>query len=213
MPKKNIRNLCGQPLISWTVDAALKSKFIDQVVVNSDSDEILGIAAGEGVVADKRDQALATDTASSIDVALDLLKRFDSFDILVWLQPTSPLRNERHIDEALELLCDTKASSVVSVAKASHPPAWVNVLDESGGLSRFCSSQVANKRSQDLGEYYRLNGAIYISLIDTIKVNKKFVDTTSRAYIMSDFDSVDIDTLLDFKFAEFLLQDRVHSNA
>jgi CMP-N,N'-diacetyllegionaminic acid synthase len=104
LPNKNILNLAGKPLIEWSIDAALKSKYIDKVVVSSDDENILKIAKDKCDII-KRPKELATDTASSIDVIKHVLDNLEKkYDYIVLLQPTSPLRNEKHIDEAIEFL-------------------------------------------------------------------------------------------------------------
>lgn len=206
LPGKNIKDFHGKPLINWTVEAALSCHYIDRVVVNSDSEEILKTAALPGVTLDKRQDSLATDTATSVDVALDVLTRFSDFDVLLWLQPTSPLRTTAHIKQALEFYVSNNATSVISVCPVSHSPLWMNTLDKRGRLSNFYKPEVVNKRSQDHADYYQLNGAIYIKNISDILQSKRFLDRDSYAYVMSQQCSVDIDSALDFKIAECMYQ-------
>lgn len=204
LPGKNIKIFQGKPLIVWTIDAALKCEYIDKVIVNSDSDKILAASRLPNVVLDKRRLELATDTSTSIDVALDVLDRFPGFDILVWLQPTSPLRTAIHISEALGKYRELGASSIASVCSVDHSPQWINELDSNGGLSKFYSAETVNKRSQDLGEFVQLNGAIYINEIADLYQEKSFLSKKTLAYVMSREQSVDIDSMLEFRFAEFL---------
>jgi len=121
LPNKNILNLSGKPLIAWSIEAALKSEYIDDIVVTSDSDKILEIARNYDVITIKRPYYLASDTANSIDVIKHVIENVDGkYDYLVLLQPTSPLRNEKHIDEAIELLDIKKADAIISVCEMEH---------------------------------------------------------------------------------------------
>ena len=204
LPGKNMLPFHGEPLIAHTIKAGNKSEFIDKVVVSSDSQTILDYCDEMGICSYKRPQGLAEDTSTSIDVALDVLEHFPEFDVLVWLQPTSPLRLNIDIDSALKLYIEKNAESVVSVCEAAHSPLWMSTLSENSKLESFISYEATNKRSQDLETYYLLNGAIYITRIDSFRNDKAFLTKNSYAYIMPQERSVDIDTAFDFKLAELM---------
>jgi len=207
LPNKNILDLCGKPLIAWSIEAAKKSKYIDKVVVSSDRDKILEIAKEYGVEALKRPDFLATDTASSVDVVKHVIENYPEFEYIVLLQPTSPLRNEKHIDEAIELLKKRKADAVISVCEVNHSPLWSNTLPKNFSMENFLKDDIKNKRSQDLPKYYRLNGAIYISKTDKfLEQNTFFLDKNIFAFVMERKNSVDIDDVVDFKLAEVLIK-------
>ena len=206
LPNKNILDLNGKPLIAWSIEAAKKSKYIDKIVVSSDSEEILKIAKKYDVNIIKRPDELATDTASSIDVVKHVIKNYPGYEYIVLLQPTSPLRTEKHIDEAIELLERKKADAVISVCEMDHSPLWSNILPENLSMENFLREDVKNKRSQDLPKYYRLNGAIYICKTDKfLEKNTFFLDQNIYAYVMDRKSSVDIDNEIDFKLVEVLL--------
>jgi len=208
LPNKNILNLAGKPLIAWSIEAAKKSKYIDEVVVSSDSEKILDIAKEYNIKALKRAKYLATELASSIDVLKDVLGNFKNYDYLVLLQPTSPLRDETHIDKAIELLKKKNADAVISVCQMEHSPLWANTLDESLSMENFLKDEVKNKRSQDLPRYFRLNGAIYICKIDKfLEENSLMLKNNIYAYIMDRKSSIDIDEEIDFKLAEVMLSE------
>jgi CMP-N-acetylneuraminic acid synthetase len=209
LPNKNILNLNGKPLIVWSIEAAKKSKYIDDIVVTSDSDKILEIAKKNNIIALKRPEKLATDCATTVDVIRNVIENMnEKYEYLVLLQPTSPLRNEKHIDEAIELLETKKADAIISVCEMEHSPLWSNVLPDDLSMKNFLRKDIKNKRSQDLEKYYRINGAIYISKIDKfLKQNTLFLDENIYAYIMNRKSSVDIDDEIDFKLAEVLLND------
>jgi len=212
LPNKNILDLNGKPLIAWSIEAAKKSKYIDEIVVSSDSNEILEIAQKYNVKTIKRPDELATDTASSVDVVKHVAENYPGYEYVVLLQPTSPLRNKKHIDEAIELLEKKNADAIISVCEMDHSPLWSNTLPESLSMKNFLREDVKNKRSQDLPTYYRLNGAIYICKTDRLlEQNTFFIKDNIFAYIMDRKSSVDIDDEIDFKLAEVLLLNEKNS--
>jgi CMP-N-acetylneuraminic acid synthetase len=123
------------------------------------------------------------------------------------LQPTSPLRDARHIDEAIELLDEKDADAIVSVCEMEHSPLWSNSLNESLSMQGFLKDEVLNKRSQDLETYYRLNGAIYICKIEKLLEEKSFLlKNNIFAYVMSRERSIDIDEKIDFDIANLFIK-------
>ena len=207
LPNKNILNLNGKPLTAWSIEAAKKSTKIDDVVITSDSEKILNIAKQYNVKAIKRPDFLANDTATTFDAIKHAIETLDDkYEYIVLLQPTSPLRNEKHIDEAIELLEQKNADAVISVCEMEHSPLWSNTLPENLDMSNFLRDEVKNKRSQDLDKYYRLNGAIYICRTDRLLKEKTFfIKDKIYAYIMDRKSSVDIDDEIDFKLAKVIL--------
>ena len=207
LPRKNILDLCGKPLISWSIEAALKSKYISKVVVSSDDEEILNISSNFGADIIKRPYELANDTATTFDTVKHTIDNFENYDYIVLLQPTSPLRNEKHIDEAIELLEEKQADAIVSVCEMDHSPLWSNTLPKDGNMNNFLRDEVLNKRSQDLEKYYRVNGAVYICKTDKLLENKSFfLKDNIFAYIMDRKSSIDIDEEIDFLFAERVIE-------
>jgi CMP-N,N'-diacetyllegionaminic acid synthase len=207
LPRKNILDLAGKPLISWTIEAARQSKYLDGIIVSTDDEEIAEVASSCGASVVIRPDDLASDTASSLDVVFHAIEsQVINYDYILLLQPTSPLRSYNHINEAIELLFDKKADAVVSVCETEHSPLWANVLPENGNMDNFLVSDVKNKRSQDLPSFYTLNGALY--LVDKNKLQSEksfFLDKNTYAYLMSREDSIDIDTLLDFQIADLIM--------
>lgn len=206
LPRKNVLDLAGKPLIAWSIEAGLKSEYIDKVIVTSDDDEILDIAKKFGSDIIKRPDELASDTATSFDAIEHTIQNTYKYDYIILLQPTSPLRNEKYIDEAIELLDSKEAAAVVSVCEMDHSPLWSNTLPENSSMTFFLRDEVKNKRSQDLEIYYRLNGAIYIC--DTVRLLQEksfFIKDNIFAYTMDRKSSIDIDEKIDFKMANLLL--------
>jgi CMP-N,N'-diacetyllegionaminic acid synthase len=211
LPKKNILNLAGKPLIAWTIETALKSKYIDRIVVSTDDDKIATVSKKYGAdVPFMRPGYLATDESTSIDVVLHSLdkleKNGEKYDFIILLQPTSPLRSSKNIDESIELLDEIKCDAVISVCKVEHSPLWTNTIPESGDLSNFLDSSIVNKRSQDLECYYRLNGAIYLCDVDRLRNEITFfLKSNCIAYKMKEEESIDIDNKIDFQLAEVIV--------
>ncbi|MDD2699109.1 MAG: acylneuraminate cytidylyltransferase family protein [Arcobacteraceae bacterium] len=207
LPRKNVLDLCGKPLIAWSIEAGLNSKYVDKVVVTSDDDEILNISKKFGAETIKRPDELASDTATTFDTIKHTIDNLEKYDYIVLLQPTSPLRNENHIDEAIELLEQRNADAVIGVCEMDHSPLWSNTLPQGGNMNSFLKDEILNKRSQDLDKYYRLNGAIYICKTEKILEEKSFfLKDNIFAYVMDRKCSIDIDEEIDFKIAEFMIQ-------
>ncbi|MEZ8470165.1 cytidylyltransferase domain-containing protein [Vibrio splendidus] len=207
LPNKNILKLMGKPLINWSIEAALECRYVDQVIVSTDSETIQTTAKHCGAyVPELRPDELSSDTATTEDVILYTLENHAiDADILILLQPTSPLRNVDHIDKSLELFIKKQAKSIVSVTPCEHPIQWCNTLPSNGSLHGFVKPE-SKKRSQDLEPYYRLNGAIYIYDVEEIRKEKR-IDyyTNSYAFIMQNKYSIDIDNEQDFALAQFFL--------
>lgn len=209
LPRKNVLDLAGKPLIAWSIEAGLKSKYIDKVIVTSDDDEILGIANEFGSDTIKRPDELASDTATSFDAIKHTINNIDRYDYIVLLQPTSPLRTADQIEEAIELLESKSADAVISVCEMDHSPLWSNTLPNDNSMQGFLRDEILNKRSQDLEPYYRLNGAIYICDTNRLLEEKSFLFKENIfAYKMDRESSVDIDEKIDFQFAEILIKGR-----
>lgn len=206
LPRKNVLDLAGKPLIAWSIEASLESKYIDQVIVTSDDEEILEISKQFGAVTIKRPEELASDTATTFDAIKHTIDNMEKYDYVVLLQPTSPLRNFKYIDEAIELLEFKNADAVVSVCEMDHSPLWSNTLPDDGNMSSFIREEIKNKRSQDLEKYYRLNGAIYICKTDKLLDEKSFMlKDNIFAYKMDRKSSIDIDEEIDFLITNFMM--------
>ncbi len=213
LPRKNIKPLLGKPLIVWTIEQALSSKYLDRVVVSTDDKEIADISKKYGAeVPFMRPKELATDKSKGIDVVLhtiNWLKENDNrkqYDLIMLLQPTSPLRKSENIDKATELLFLKEAKTIVSVCEVDYHPLWANTLPEDGCMKDFIIQEIMNKNRQELPVFYRLNGAIYLAYCDYIKQCKSFMGKETFAYIMPREKSIDIDSEVDLKLAEILIK-------
>lgn len=200
LPRKNVLKAGGKPLIAWSIEAALNSRVVSRVVLSSDDDEIIEAAKAFGCsVPFRRPDHLASDTATSMDVVLHAIDEVPGFDIIMLLQPTSPLRTALDIDAAFETLKTEHAPSCVSVTEAEQSPYWMYRLDERSKLHSLFPAGPMAQRRQDLPSVYRLNGAIYIARIDWLRETKNFVTNETVAYIMNQHNSLDIDTPEDFE--------------
>ena len=207
LPRKNILPLAGKPLILWTLEAGIKSKYVDMLVVSSDDSEIIRLSSKMDIQTIVRPKELATDEASSFSAVKHVVENIDeTFDFIILLQPTSPLRNEIDIDEALEFLVQKGADAVISVCEMEHSPLWSNTLPEDKSMEGFLKDDIKGIRSQDLPKYYRINGAIYICKTARLMNEKTFfIDDNIFAYKMDRKRSVDIDLKEDFLLAESLM--------
>jgi CMP-N,N'-diacetyllegionaminic acid synthase len=211
---KNLRPMNGKPLITHTVEAAQGCGLNATLCVSSDSSKVLQTASRHGVdVPLARPEHLSDDFARSSDVILHAIlacrSRGLSFDAVMLLQPTSPLRTAAHIREAALLFEQRSATTVVSVCALDHSPSWTMRLDDSCSLDDFSGGVGWSKEPITGGSYFQLNGAIYISRLDAfLKHESFFPGYGSFAYVMSRECSVDIDDLVDFRLAEMLMRER-----
>ena len=209
IPRKNIRLLAGKPLIAYSIEAALKSKYIDRVVVSTEDDEITEISIRYGAEVITRPYELARDDSSRMDVVFHVLdnlkqKNYNS-DIVVLLQPTSPLRRAEDADNAIKLFLNSDCESIVSVCEMENPPYWSFVIAE-GFLKPLFDKKYLKMRRQDLAKVYLPNGAIFLSRVQTLYKYKEFYCNYNIPYIMPIERSVDIDNELDFMLAELLMK-------
>ena len=205
---KNIKELNGKPLIAYTIEAAKNSGVFDKIIVSTDSEEYAEISRQYGAeVPFLRSPETSGDKAGSWAVVKEVMDKLDEkYDVVILLQPTSPLRTSKNITEALKLFFDKNADSVCSVCETDHPMFWCNTLDTNLSMKNFIKKEY-NIPRQMLPKSYTLNGAIYIVKASSIN-NINLYSDKSFAYIMKKEDSVDIDNEIDFMTAELLLQNR-----
>ena len=210
IPHKNITPLAGEPLIKYTIDAAKQSKYIDYVFVSTDDAEIADVSKKFGAkVPFLRPEELASDTAKTIDAVLHaietLRKAGETFDGLVLLQPTSPLRTAEDINRAVETFYESNRQPVVSVSEVSDHPILIRTIED-GRLHPLLQTG-STVRRQDMPPFYRVNGSIYINPIEEINSTTSFNDNPIP-FVMSPSHSIDIDEPLDLKIAEWITQTR-----
>jgi N-acylneuraminate cytidylyltransferase/CMP-N,N'-diacetyllegionaminic acid synthase len=214
IPGKNIKYFAGKPLIEYTIESALNSKLINRVIVSTESEEIAQISRNYGAeIPFLRPVELAQDETPTLPVlqhVVDFLHNKESYepDMIVTLQPTSPLRKTEHIDEAIIKLIETEADSVVSLCKVEHSPYWMKKLEGDNRVFSFIEESEKYTRRQDLPKIYRLNGAVYVTKYDVLMRGNRILGDDTRAIIMSQEDSIDIDTELDLMLAELVFLKR-----
>ena len=211
LPGKNIRLLSGLPMISWSIEAAKGSQFVDDVVVSTDDRQIEEIARAAGAeVPFTRPKYLAESTSSMIDVALHALNELEKlgrvYDYVILMQPTSPMRKSKHINEAIELLLEKSANGVISVTKTDHPEEWAREISSDLRMDQFTGPDFC-KRSQDFPVRYRVNGAIYLLRSAYLRKEKTFfLKSNCVALLMNPEESIDVDSWLQFRVAQMLLE-------
>ncbi|TMO23967.1 acylneuraminate cytidylyltransferase family protein [Pseudoalteromonas sp. S4741] len=212
LPKKNTLLLNNKPVISWTIEAALQSSSIDRVYVSTEDDEIKKLCSNYNVEIIDRPLHLASDEASSEEVIWHAYQYFATnrvpVETVALLQPTSPLRVARDIDSAYEEYIKNDARMVVSVFEPSQSPAKAYILNGNGQLTGLYNSQAPYERRQDLPLAYQPNGAIYIFSSKEFARERKLPKRMVFPYIMSQSDSIDLDTYNDLKQIERRLEER-----
>ena len=208
VPRKNIKSLNGKPLIHYTIEAARKLFMEDEIIVSTDDLEIKEVVESMGLMIPfLRPKELASDAASSEDVILHTLDYFKSKygqpDKVILLQPTSPFRKAKHIKEAIELY-DEEFDMLVSVKETKANPYYV--LREENEKGYLIKSKESNAtRRQDVPKVWELNGAIYIINPNALKHQSIGEFKKVKKYVMDEVSSHDIDTIIDWKFAELLM--------
>ncbi len=210
LKNKNIKELCGKPLIAYSIEAALNSQIFDEVYVSTDSEEYAKIAIEYGASAPfLRSQITSTDKASSWDVVREALEQYEKvnryFDMVTLLQPTTPLRKAEDITNAYQLYREKKANAIVSVCEVDHSPLWSNTLPEDLSLGNFIRKEVSELPRQELQAYYRINGGIYMVSVDYFRQTDNIYSSACFAYVMDKKHSVDIDDEFDFRIAEAII--------
>lgn len=209
IPRKNINMIAGKPLIAWTIEAALASTLLDGVVVSTDNAEIAEVALRYGAqVPFLRPAELARDETPGVEPVLHALQQLPDYDAVLLLQPTSPLRSSADIDACLALAREREAVSVVSVSEPDAHPDWMYRMTATQQLEKLLVSQSKTRR-QDLPTVLTLNGALYFANADWLRYSRTLLAEETLAYVMPADRSVDIDTPLDWKFAELLLNEKI----
>lgn len=214
LPGKNIKELCGKPLIAWTVEAGLRSQYIDEVVVSTDTQEIASIALKYGAsVPFYRPADLSSDTSTSFDVVKHALSYYKKelnkeFDYIVMLEPTSPLRDTLDIDSAIEqLLSNDQASSIVGICKTeSQNPAFLAKKNNDNFLVGYENKDMRVMRRQEINEVYFFEGSVYISDVKTLLTRKTFYHEYTLGYEVPKWKSPEIDDIEDFVIIEALMK-------
>ncbi len=196
VPRKNIREVGGKPLIAWTIEEAKKAKYIDRLILSSEDDEIIAVAKGWGCeVPFIRPAELARDDTPGIEPVLHAIEALpEMYDYAVLLQPTSPLRTAADIDGCVAHCIQRGAPACVSVTEPEHNPYWMFTIGEAGRLKPFAATEPLVPRRQDLPTVYVLNGAVYVARREWLKEKRSFIAEETLAYVMDQKRSLDIDS-------------------
>ncbi len=214
IPYKNIVELRGKPMIYYTIREARKSEYLDRIVVSTDNGKIREVAENYQVEIIPRPERLARDNTPSLPVfkhAIDYLDEKNGYvpDLVVILQPTSPLRKTEDIDDSVEKLLEEGCDSVITVMEVKHPPHWMVTLDEEGRVSEFLDKGGGKVyRRQDTPDLYIPNGAVFVTRKDVILDGDTVRGPDTRALVMPPERSIDIDTELDLLFAEKIMEEK-----
>lgn len=212
IPKKNIIDVLGKPLIQYTLDEAAKSNYIDKIHISTDSFEIAEKVKSLGYEVERlRPEVFARDESQTIDVLIDVLTYYKSldlqFEIVVLLQPTQPLRKATHIDEALSHYIHNNYEGLVSVSLVEQHPILMRSLSKEGRLNPILSS-ISTVRRQDFDEFYIVNGAIYINSVDDV-LKRVSLNDNPIPYIMDgDYSNIDIDDFEDLERLRLVLKNK-----
>lgn len=210
IPRKNVRLIAGKPLIAWTIEAAKESGVFERVIVSSDNDEILAVAAEYGAETLKRPVELASDTAGAKPVLTHALMAYGALPRFVaYLQPTSPLRTAQHLQDAFKLLEeDPHADAVISVSEIDNSYLKASITNPEGYLEYVAKREFANMNRQMLPKLYMPNGAIYIMETEKCLAEPRFDGDRTLPYVMLPEESIDLDTPDDIPSVETALRGR-----
>lgn len=210
IPDKNIRDLAGKPLIAWSIEEVHKSKYIDRLVVSSDSQTIIDIAQKYGCeVPFKRPSQLAQDDVPGVVPLLHTIETLpDKYNYAVLLQCTSPFRTVDDIDGAVALCIDKGVSSCISVCESKHNPHRILTISDDGSIMASVESDKLFLPRQKLPKVYEINGAVYVISAEAVTMTRRLLNVDTIAYIMSKDRSLDIDDVMDFHLAETIIKNR-----
>lgn len=213
LPGKNIKKLCCKPLIAWSIEAGLRSKYLDEVMVTTDYQNIAEVSKQYGAnVPFLRPDELASDTATSFDAIKHTIDYYKNelnkeFDYIVLLEPTSPLRETSDIDKAIKGLVDSDADSIVGICRTEDQnPAFLVLKNEQNFISGYENQDMKVLRRQDIKDVYFFEGTIYISKTDTLLGKKTFYHENTMGYEVPKYKSLEIDDLDDFVMAEAIMK-------
>lgn len=213
IPRKNIKPLAGKPLIEYTIDIARAIVSDENICVSTDDSEIIKVVEDYGLkVPFVRPKELATDKAGTYEVLLHALKFYEDqgkhFDNVILLQNTSPFRNAEHVKEALNLYSPA-IDMVVSVKETTSNPYYNCFEENNDGYLHVSKGDGLFTRRQDVPRAYEYNGAIYVINPDSLKKMPLGKFTHRVKYVMDDIHSVDLDNMIDWKFAELIIKEKL----
>ena len=211
IPGKNLIDLGGRPLLTWTIAAAEESGMFDRLIVSSDEDDILAVAATAGAETDCRDRELAADHVHAVHVIVDILERQGEAgyrpDVVVMLLPTSPFRRAEDVRSAVTRFLDERPPAVISVAELDKQLIHLRTIDEHGRLQALAPPDALTANRQGQPPLYGLNGSIYVAGPETVLSARTFHVPGAVGHVMSAIASVDINEASDLRYARRLLSE------
>jgi CMP-N,N'-diacetyllegionaminic acid synthase len=213
LPGKNIKELCGKPLIGWTIESGLGSKYLDVVMVTTDNEEIAKISRDFGAeVPFLRPNDLANDTATSVDVIKHTISFYENklskvFDYIVLLEPTSPLRDKNNIDDMIEKIISVEDNfdAIVSLGAVNEHPSIMKKIEGKNIIS-YCSELTMKTRRQDNNIAYFPYGVAYIVKTNTLKKENSFYPKRATYYLIKRYQCYEIDDIYDFMAIENIMK-------
>lgn len=205
IPKKNIREFCGKPILAYSIEAALESGLFDHVMVSTDSEEIAEIARKYGAdVPFFRSETTSGDFATTNDVLAEVLEEYEKrgmhFDVACCIYPTAPFVTAEKLKTAVAQLESSDADTLIPVVSFSYPPQRAMVVENERLVFKY--PEYLDSRSQDLQSHYHDVGQFYVFRTDRFAVNKKLMVGDILPFIVSELEVQDIDNLTDWKIAE-----------
>lgn len=211
MPRKNITLLKGKPLISYSIESALKADLVSRVIVSTEDAEIAEVARRYGSEVMNRSMELAQDDTPTISVVIEVLRQLEAekyfADIIILLQPTTPLRTAKDIDAAVHIFLKNNCISVVGICEMEHSPYW-SFKVERGFMKPLLGKKYLSMRRQNLPKIYLPNGALFISSPEALYKTKSFYTSCTVPYIMPAERSIDIDCETDLLLAESIMNEK-----
>ena len=209
IPRKNIKPLKCKPLIAWSIDSAKQATCIDHLIVSTEDEEIASVARGFGAdVPFMRPAELAADDTPGIDPVLHAISHLPDYDWVLLLQPTSPLRSAEDIDGIWKFCQERCVPSAVSICEVGEHPYLMYQRRADKSLDPFITGRPKVIRRQDLPPVYALNGALYLAKVDWLLERRDFIGPETLGYIMPPERSVDLDTPQDWRWVEFLIEQK-----
>lgn len=207
IPRKNLLELCGKPLIGWSIDQAVKAELVTEVFVTSDSDEILDVAKNLGATPIKRPEEISGDNATSESAWLHALDQIEAqgnkVEYLVLMQATSPIRHPFDLDRAIQKMRDENLDSLFSVANIGDFFIWRKMMDKYESINYDYKNR---KRRQDFGEQLLENGSFYVCKPSLLRETNNRLGGKIGVHVMPLWKSFEIDEIENVKFIKMLME-------
>ena len=205
IPRKNIKDFCGKPIMAYSVEAAVNSGAFDAVMISTEDEEIASIGQKYGAeVPFYRSEETASDFATTTDVLMEVLDEYEKrgmhFDIACCIYPTAPFVTAKRLKEAVDTLSSSDADTLIPVVSFSYPPQRAMVIED--GILTFKYPENLSVRSQDLEKHYHDAGQFYVFRTDAFKKNRNLMVGNILPLVLGEMEVQDIDTEEDWQMAE-----------